>query len=234
MFLSGVETATLTLSERSECLSRACQMYFDMPVLWINVNKTFTCKTFLVMAELSLTLSWESPAAGGLLSQFGSFWKWQGEGNDESLAHRHCHWWHFFPGSWFRQRGGFGRSWRLWRYQICAVHGDGELERDLHFRGARINPIMMSFLCNLCNPNPSSSKAFMISRLMTHVGKMQSAYSRLELCSYTYTHTHVSPGRQSWRPDPALWPGGCWCRPRREACCPHQHRLLQVHWSRTC
>lgn len=29
----------------------------------------------------------------------------------------------------------------------------------------------------------------MISRLMTHVGKMQSAYSRLELCSYTYTHT---------------------------------------------
>lgn len=82
--------------------------------------------SFLIKPRLKLTLSRESPAAGCLCRQFGSFWKRQAEQHDQGLACRHVHRWHFYPGGRFRQRRGFSRT-RRW--QICAVHGDGELGR---------------------------------------------------------------------------------------------------------
>lgn len=103
---------------------------FDIKYTYgINLNKKFTRMSFVTMIELCLTLSLKSPGAGGLFSEFGSFWKQQGEWYDECLACRHCYWWHFFPGSWFRQSGGFGRTRKLFGYCVCAVHENGELGR---------------------------------------------------------------------------------------------------------
>lgn len=50
----------------------------------------------------------------------------QAEQHDQGLACRHFHWWHFYPGGRFRQRRGFNRTRR---HRVCAVHGDGELEK---------------------------------------------------------------------------------------------------------
>lgn len=194
--------------------------------------------TFVTMIEQCLTLSWESPAAGGLFSQFGSFWKRQSERNVESLACGHCHWWHLFPGSWFRQHGGLGRTRRLWGYRVCAVHGDGELERrDIWRFGLKGEQgerswHWMSSLCNL----PSKLfyyKSFQ-DRLMTHKWMNCKVLSQGWKWAHTHAHTLLLPQRQSWRPGPAFWLGGCWYRPRREACRCRQRRFLRVHWSRIC
>lgn len=40
--------------------------------------------------------------------------------------------------------------------------------------------------------------------------------------------------RQSWRPGPTLWFGGCWYRQRKVSSRHHWRRFLQVHWSRIC
>lgn len=84
--------------------------------------------TSVAVNELLLTLSWKCPAAGGLFSQFASFWEGQGEGQVESLSRWHCCRWQCFPDSWFRQCGGFDRSWHSGRHRVCAVLGYWELE----------------------------------------------------------------------------------------------------------
>lgn len=84
--------------------------------------------SFLMKLQINLTLRRESPAAGRLCRQFGSWWKRQAEQHDQGLACRHLHRWHFYPGGGFRQRGGFGRTRRC---RIWTVRGDGELEKAI-------------------------------------------------------------------------------------------------------
>lgn len=115
------------ISDRMRC------QWWSRHLSWawrLNMLRTFTCMILHVtVTELCLTLCWECPAAGRLFSEFGPFWKWQCDRHDDSLARSHRYWRHFFPGSWFRQRGGFGRTRGLCRYRVCALVGDGELDK---------------------------------------------------------------------------------------------------------